>query len=206
MLEDITRIDFKILSVFIPDFARTASIRQIIFELGINYPNAFNRIKLLIKTQILTKKKERHSSRISFNINNSFAVKLLGFVEECLSEKFLNLKQIVQTISAQDPLACIGLFGSRASGKARKESDWDIFIISTKKKEIEKLCKTRFPLHTNIQFQVFSAEEFTNSLNSTEETVVRHIIRNKQILYNPRPFYSIIREWGKLTYAPSPTN
>lgn len=206
MLEDITQIDFKILSVFIPDFARTASIRQIVFELDINYPNAFKRIKLLVKKQILTEKKDRHSSRISFNISNSLAVKILCFVEECLSEKFLNLKQIIHSISSQDPFACIGLFGSRASGKARKESDWDIFIISTKKKETEKLCRIGFPLHANIQFQVFSAEEFIGSLRSVEETVVKHIIRNKQILYNPRPFYSIIREWGKITYAPSQTN
>jgi hypothetical protein len=61
----------------------------------------------------------------------------------------------------------------------------------------------KFPYARDIQLQVFTLEEFENSLLSTEETVVKHIVKNKQIIYNPHPFYNIIYKWEKIRYAPS---
>ncbi|MBI5065052.1 nucleotidyltransferase domain-containing protein [Candidatus Woesearchaeota archaeon] len=208
MLENINIMDFRILSVFVPDFARIYSIREIISTLGINYSYGFKRIKELVKKNILLEDKGRHSSRISFNLNNLNNIKLISFVEEQTSENvdFVKLKLIIQEVCSIDPFACIGLFGSRASSRAKKDSDWDVFIISCKKKEVEKLCNFKTSIYENVHFQVFSLEEFKDSLESPEETVIRHIIRNKKILYNPHPFYGIIRNWQRLTYAPTQRN
>ena len=104
--------------------------------------------------------------------------------------------------SQSESLSCIGMFGSRVSGKARKDSDWDVFIITTRKKNMEKIS-SKFPYAKDIHLEIFSLEEFEDSLISREETVVKHIVRNKQILFNPHPFYSIIYNWEKIKYAPT---
>jgi uncharacterized protein len=44
------------------------------------------------------------------------------------------LKKIKNTITRIDPMAVAILFGSRATGKAGKDSDWDILILLNKSK------------------------------------------------------------------------
>jgi len=95
-------------------------------------------------------------------------------------------------------------FGSRASGTAIKNSDWDVFIITQNKKlkQMQKIM-SKFPHITDIHLEVFPLEEFQKSLLSPEETVVKHIVRNKLIIYNPNVFYNIIYNWEMIKYAPT---
>ncbi len=206
MLNDITLIDLKIMSLFIKDYARTYSIRGMTKQLNINYPNAFKRVKLLVKQRILIEKKEGQVNHISLNMNNIHALQLLSFVEEQESQRLENssLKLLVQEVIKAEPFACVGLFGSRVSGKAKKESDWDVFIIcrADKARVLEKIM-AKFPHNKNIQIQVLPIDEFWDSLLTAEETVVKHIVRNKQIIYNPHPFYSTIYNLEMVKYAPS---
>ena len=208
MFENITTIDLRIMSLYAKDYARAYSIRAMTEELKINYPHTFKRVKLLLQRRILKAAKAGQAHRISFNIHDTQAVQLLGFVEglEAAQLKNATLFLLAQEASSVDPFCCVGLFGSRVSGKATKTSDWDLFIICQKEhqKELSKLM-SKFPQASTIQLQVFSAEEFRDSLYSTEETVVKHIVRNKQIIHNPFPFYNLIREREKITYAPSQT-
>src|SRR3989338_1653531 len=209
MFKDITIVDLKILSQFARDYSATFSIRHITKALGINYSHAFKRVKKLVKESILLGKKSGQVNNISLNIKNVDTAQLLSFVEEQESKKikYSVLWLIAEEAASIVPLSCIGLFGSRVAGKATKDSDWDIFIIAqkSKKREMEKIMP-KFPFVKNIQLQVFSVEEFEESLLSPEETVIKHIVRNKQIIYNPHPFYSIIRKWEKIKYAPSQTS
>src|SRR3989338_3265094 len=181
MLEDITQIDLKIMGLFIRDYSNSYSIRDMTKRLNINYPNAFKRVKLLVKKRILIEKKEGQVNHISLNIANINTLQLLSFVEEQESQKIENstLKLIAQEVIKSDPFACIGLFGSRVSGKAKKDSDWDVFIIcrAEKARVLEKIMP-KFLHSKNIQIQVFPIDEFWDSLLTTEETVVKHIVRN----------------------------
>lgn len=207
MFEHITTIDLKILSLFVRDYTATFSIREITTKLKINYSNAYKRVMELVKEGILVMKKVGQVNHVSFNIHNIDAVQMLSFVEEQESKNLKHsvLRSLVDESIGIDPYACIGLFGSRVSGKATKHSDWDIFIITEKRKEMEKIM-SKFPFVKDIQLQVFTRGEFEDSLLSVEETVVKHIIRNKLIIYNPYPFYNIVLNWEKLTYVPSQTS
>jgi predicted nucleotidyltransferase len=207
MLEHTTMIDLKILSLYVRDYASSYSIREMSMRLKINYSHAFKRINELVKNGYLIKKKKGHSNVLSLNITNYETIKIMNLAEQLESNKIRNntLMLLIQEAMRIDIYACIGLFGSRVSGKAEKDSDWDIFIITTKRKEMEKIM-SKFPYAKNIQVQVFTSEEFWESLISQEETVVKHIIRNKQIIYNPYPFYHIIRNWELTKYAPSQTS
>lgn len=209
MFENITLIDLKILSLYIKDYKSSFSIRQITQKLNINYSHAFKRVKNLVENKTLLQKKEGQVNYISLNIQNIDTIQVLGFVEEQESKKIKNttLRLIIKEMIHIDPLACIGLFGSRVSGKATKNSDWDVFIITqgVKKEKMENIM-SKFPHITNIELQVFSLEEFQESLLVPEENVVKHIIRNKQIIYNPHPFYNIITILETIKYAPSQTS
>lgn len=207
MFKDITMMDLNILSMYITDCAASFSIREITTRLKINYSYAFKRIKHLIKKGILNEKKKGQANEVAFNIQNMDAVQMLCFVEESSQLQNSALRLIAKEAMQIDPFACIGIFGSRASGKAVKTSDWDVFIIAQKSR-ISRMNKimNKFPHVRNIQMQIFSIEEFQESLLSAEETVVKHIIRNKRIVYNPHPFYSIIQMWEKVKYAPSQTS
>ncbi|MBU2638320.1 MAG: nucleotidyltransferase domain-containing protein [Nanoarchaeota archaeon] len=207
MLKDITIMDLNMLGMYITDYAAAFSIREITIKLNINYSHAFKRIKLLIKQEILTEKKRGQANEITFNISNMDAIQMLCFVEESSQLQNSALRIIAKEAMQIDPFACIGVFGSRVSGKAVKTSDWDVFIIAQKSRisRMNKIMK-KFPHVRNIQMQIFSIDEFEESLLSAEETVVKHIIRNKRIVYNPHPFYSLIQKWERIKYAPSQTN
>lgn len=200
MLED---IEEKILSLFTKDYSSVYSIRQITKLLNINYANAFKRIKSLVKDNVLIENKTGQANSISFNIKDIHAIQLISYVEEMESKKIKNsaLPLLIKEAVQVDPFSCIGLFGSRVSGKATKESDWDVFIITDKRRDMEKIMK-KFPHIRNIQLQVITSEEFRESLLSIEETIVKHIVKNKQILYNPHPFYNIIYKWEMIKNVP----
>lgn len=205
MFEDITTVDLKILSLYTSDYKRDISIRKITLELGINYANAFKRIRKLVQKNILTQKKIGAMNSISLNIKNTRTIQLLSYVEQEEGRRIqqTTLHLLINEMTQIDPFATLGLFGSRVSGKATKTSDWDIFIITQQKKvrSMQKIL-TNFPQERKIQLQVFSLEEFQESLFAREETVVKHIIRNKRILYNPYPFYNCIQDWERILYAP----
>lgn len=206
MFENITRIDLKILSLFIKNYSSSYSIHRITTLLNINYSNTFKRVKKLVKKGILNEEKSGKSNELTLNIKNILTIHILSFIEQLEAKRYKNLSlfQIADEAIKIDPFACIGLFGSRVSGKAKKESDWDLFVIANKenKKELEKIIR-KFPYLKNIQLLVFSLEEFEDSILSPEETVVKHIIKNKQIIYNPYPFYNIIKKWEMIKYAPT---
>jgi len=197
-------MDLKIMSLFVKDYTKTISIRQITKSLDINYSHTFKRIKILVDEKILFQQKQGSMNMISVNIMNLKAVQLLSFVEEQESQKFKKniLRLMIIEMVVIDPSATLGIFGSQVSGNATKNSDWDIFIITQQVKQMKKIM-SRFPYETQIDLSVFSMEEFQESLKSPEETVVKHIIRNKQIIYNPHPFYNAIRILEKIKYAPN---
>jgi predicted nucleotidyltransferase len=60
------------------------------------------------------------------------------------------LKRIKQAVLTFDDKAEVILFGSRARGDAKKDSDWDILILTKKKNVI--------PLEKDIQNKVYDIE------------------------------------------------
>ena len=157
--------------------------------------------KELIEAKILSEKKIGNSNVIFLNLKNPNTINILSFVEQSSDLKKDDLKDITKEIVLIDSFASIGLFGSRVSGKATKSSDWDVFVITTKKRDIENIM-SKFPHLSNIEVQFFDEDEFWQSLVSIEENVIKHIIKNKKIIYNPYPFYNLIQKWEMTKNAP----
>ena len=203
MFKHITKIDGKILGLYVKDYTASYSIREIAQTLGINYSHTFNEVKMLVKEGYLLMTKMGQAYILALNILSYETIKMMAFVEQIASGtiKSNSIIPLIKEAMNVDLYACVGLFGSRVSGKARKESDWDFFIISEKRKEMEKIM-SQFPYATNIQLHVFTLKEFWESLLSPEETVVKHIVRNKLILYNAFPFYNLIKNWELMKHTP----
>jgi len=192
----------KSISLYIRDYSHSYSIREMTLLLKTNYSHTFKRVNELIKKDILVKNKRGQANNITFNIRNVEAVKLLSFVEETQEIENLTLKIIIKEAIKIDSFSCIGLFGSRVSKKAKKDSDWDVFIVTTKNKEMDKISN-KFPYAKKIHLEIFSMDEFYDNLIANEDNVVKHIVRNKQIIFNPHPFYNIINKWEVIRYAPT---
>ena len=53
------------------------------------------------------------------------------------------LQQLKNTVMHEDKNAVLILYGSRARGDAKKESDWDLLILTSKKRELSLENKIR---------------------------------------------------------------
>jgi predicted nucleotidyltransferase len=199
MFKHITEIDMKILSVFIQDYSARYTLREITEKKKINYANAHKRFKFLVENNFLKSKKSGSSHIISLNLNPN-TISLISYVEAINKPEHLLFDNLIKKLVQMDSLACIGLFGSRINGKSKKNSDWDIFIITNNRREIEKELNTLS--YNDFDFTVIEEKEFLDSLNSSEETVVKHIVLNKRIIYNPFPFYNLIYTWEMIKNVP----
>ncbi|MGA0557124.1 nucleotidyltransferase domain-containing protein [Larkinella sp. VNQ87] len=94
------------------------------------------------------------------------------------------LEKVKETVHSVDPQAEVYLFGSRARGDHRRDSDWD-FLVLTSKKVTRELKYT-----------------FSDQLNELElqaEQVISSIIRSKEEWpdYEVTDLYQNIQEDGK---------
>jgi predicted nucleotidyltransferase len=85
------------------------------------------------------------------------------------------LSQIKNVVKQTDPTATAILYGSRATGKARKDSDWDILIlvdkstVSIKDEQLfrENLYDLELEADEHISTFVYAKEEWNSRLSIT---------------------------------------
>lgn len=83
--------------------------------------------------------------------------------------------QIKRIISQTDPTAVAILYGSRATGKAKKESDWDILVlldkptVSLKEEQLfrHRLYELELATGKSISTFVFAAADWNTRLSVT---------------------------------------
>lgn len=93
---------------------------------------------------------------VGINNENSTVILLKRFVTVCDLD---GLREVVEPISDR----CV-LFGSRASGTSRSDSDYDLFVVSDSPGQIEKIV-TRHPLGRRIELVCWTPDDFLNIEN-----------------------------------------
>lgn len=104
-----------------------------------------------------------------------------------MNEKTINITELIRKeINSIDPTAKVILFGSRARGDARQDSDWDILILikDTVTTEIER----------TFRYKLFDLELETGEVFST--FVYNKDTWNKK--HKVTPFYKSIKQEGVL--------
>ena len=97
------------------------------------------------------------------------------------------LDRIKRIVLDKDPLAKVYLYGSRARGTRKPDSDWDLLILLNKDKITADIEKTvTYPLH-DLEFEI--GEVISPIVYSEKEWNSKHRIT---------PFYSNVMKEGKL--------
>jgi hypothetical protein len=162
------------------------SISEIAKLIQKDYKNTHEAIQNLPSIKI---KKSAGASQISFAFTFS---ELLFQVElqrrnEILKDKNLNI--LYNDLSKVNSQFILLLFGSRAKKTNRKDSDYDILVISDNPKLVEQKISL-YPL--DIHVNTFSLQEFRDMLLSKEFTVVSEAVKNNVILFGIEDYYRFV--------------
>ena len=97
------------------------------------------------------------------------------------------LKKIKQIVLDRDPSAKVYLFGSRARGAMKPDSDWDLLILLNQDKiSVEAERNVTYPLY-DLEFEI--GEVISPIVYSEKEWNSKHSVT---------PFYSNVMREGKL--------
>jgi predicted nucleotidyltransferase len=109
--------------------------------------------------------------------------------------------QIKKAVQQADPTATAILFGSRATGKAKKDSDWDVLIllnkssVSLKDEQLfrSNLYDVELEIGEHISTLFYGAEDWNTRLSVTP--LYKFIQQDKMVLWysNYRYFNALLR-------------
>ncbi len=81
----------------------------------------------------------------------------------CAISDLEGLKQMIEPMSSKGVL-----FGSRATGKSRSDSNYNLLVVSETPEEIKKVT-SRHPLGKKLEPMVVTPDEFNTSVNKNKE-------------------------------------
>lgn len=93
------------------------------------------------------------------------------------------------------------IFGSYAKNKQNKDSDLDMVIIVEDKKLIPEVrARTevvKLGEFNNIDYDIFTAKDFKEMVESNKENVGKEIVRHNLIFNNSQLFYKLTEQWNQ---------
>ena len=162
------------------------SISEIAKAIDTDYKNTYDVVKTLPS---ITKEKRAGANHISFDFTFS---DLVFLVESDRKKEFIkdkNIKVIVDDLKTVNEQFILLLFGSRAKKTQRKNSDYDLLLITDKPQKVEQKISL-YPI--DIHLNTFSIEEFRGMVLSKEFTVVSEAIKNNVILFGIEDYYRLL--------------
>lgn len=187
---------YKILKLLLSNKKQEFTIRAIAQKIPIDYKATYLTIKQMIENNTIKAKKAGQTVLCSIN-KKAFSPDVFKAEsirkQEILKNKDLNVLYNRIKEDLKEPFFILLLFGSYASGKARKKSDIDLMLITDKeaiKKKIRHIVSL-LPLKTH--FIDFSSEEFLSMLKTTEFNVGKETFDNNIILFGIEDYYRLIQ-------------
>ena len=185
----------KILKLLLSNKGQEFTIRAIARNISIDYKTVYIVVKELIKSNAVHARKAGQTISCSMN-QKEFNADVFR-AEYLRREDLLRNKDLSALHSyfkdIKEPFFILLLFGSHASGKARKGSDIDFMLIADDP-EIRKKAKSiisLIPLH--IHLVDFSSGEFISMLKTTEFNVGREALNNNVILFGIEDYYRLLK-------------
>lgn len=198
----LTKEQFNILSVFHPDIFLKVTFKQIKVK-SLQKSNNVVQIALkeFLKQKIMKTENIGDISIYSLNLDNNLTLYYLTLINEneLLKRKFPKtiLEDIQKKIFKHTPFFVLIVFGSYAKNKSVKSSDLDIAMIvesnETKKEIIPFLETVKRREVINVDYHVFSRNEFLEMLNSDIENLGKQIYKNNLIYYGFIEYCNMIK-------------
>lgn len=185
----------KILKLLLSNKEKEFTIRAISKEVLIDYKTVHIIVKKLIKSNTLIAKKAGQTILCSIN-QKGFNADVFR-AESIRKEELLKNKDLYALYNyfedIKEPFFILLLFGSYASGKARKGSDIDLMLIADNDDLRKKAKKVISSIPLNIHFIDFSSKEFLSMLKTTEFNVGKEAVNNNVILFGIEDYYRLIK-------------
>ena len=188
--------DLDIIALYSGDYKAEFYLRQISKLAKLPLKTCQNALGHLEKEKILKSKLEGKNKYFSLNLNNiqtrSYILKAEIHKTEFFLEKYPVFKTFLKLINTNSTII---IFGSFAKFKADRDSDLDLFIISSKE---EKLPSHVLPykIHQNS----LTEDSFKKAIS--EEILIKEIEENHIILNNPSSYVNIMWEYYGKSKSP----
>ena len=161
-LESLLGYNYKILKLFLDDPKRELNLAEAEKKLEISKMTIYRALERMVELGILTSYSDNY--RRFYKLTDSpiiLPLRLLRNVDSPL------ISELMKKIRSRSSL--ILLYGSRANGTDRKDSDWDILILSDEinivelnsiisKLESKYNCQINIKLYTSIEFSKIKSE------------------------------------------------
>lgn len=185
----------KILKLLLSNKEKEFTIRAISKDVLIDYKTVHIIVKRLIKSDTLIAKKAGQTILCLIN-QKGFNADVFK-AESIRKEELLRNKDLYVLHNyfrdIKEPFFILLLFGSYASGKARKGSDIDLMFIADNDDLRKKGKKVISSIPLNIHFIDFSSKEFLSMLKTTEFNVGKEAINNNVVLFGVEDYYRLIK-------------
>ncbi len=177
------------------------TIREISLSLNIPYMTSSRLIKRLSKQELIKVEKRGNNFLCKINLEYPLLKHHLILASDEITRDYLNQQPIISIIhqtllkSAFKNYAAL-LFGSYAKNKQEINSDIDLAFITKNKPALIKLKKELSHLEklydTEINYLIFTPNQFQEMLRTNEENVGKQILKKHVVLYNPELFWEVV--------------
>lgn len=184
----------KILKLLLSNKQKEFTIREISKNVTIDYKSVHIIVKKLIEGNVINGKKAGQTILCSINQK--------GFNSDIFRAEFIRKEEINKDISVickrikediKEPFFVLLLFGSYASGKARKGSDIDLMLITDNEETNKKIKHIISLAPLDVHLVDFSSKEFLSMLKTTEFNVGKEAVNNNIILFGIEDYYRLMQ-------------
>jgi predicted nucleotidyltransferase len=194
----LTKTEIKVLELFTSKILSSFSIREISRLINRDIKIVYTSVKSLIKKEFITK-----NSHNLLCLNYKKNKQILAYIENIRKEDFFEKNNLIKIhlnnflTKTKNHFFVLLIFGSYASGNAKKNSDVDLLLISPElNQKFERELKAS--LSTSIKkfdINVIDSESFREMLQKRDEfNVVNETFNNHIILQGAEQYYSLLGE------------
>lgn len=169
-----------IISLFISDYNKRLTGREVGRILDINHQTAFNHLNQLVKANVLNYERKGRNKEFSLISENYVSKIFIQMAEQKKSLDFISSNKNIASIiyDLKDFVETIIVFGSYAEYKSTRDSDLDIVILGKYDKNKLKKYKDRVNIKINEHVVTYSQfnKIFKNKNPLSIEIFKKHII------------------------------
>ena len=107
----------------------------------------------------------------------------------------MNSRELIRNRAHKYNVDSIGIFGSRARGDHREDSDYDIFIIGNLSLDEELSLEAELERDLNKSVDILKLSE------DTDKILLKNIVNDAEVIYNKNNAYEKLYEFIEIFFA-----